>query len=223
MANYLITGVAGSGKSTIGRELHRRGYRVVDTDRVWGQRIQLPTAGRGFNLHSHPELAREHPAYEHGEAWVWDIAKARQALANKSPVRFFFGGADNEFSLYIMFDKVFVLCADRQSIEDRLKQRTDHSTSLPDFISKTRKEIDFRSRYLHLPNLITVQTPTGSPHLSANIIISNISESRLDRINRNARLMIGIPRLHMITHRAMKVWRRLKCSGQNPGAGSRTQ
>ena len=43
MSRVLVTGMSGTGKSTVLAELGRRGYRVVDTDQAgWTEWVELP-------------------------------------------------------------------------------------------------------------------------------------------------------------------------------------
>jgi hypothetical protein len=40
-ANYLVEGLSGTGKSSVYKELTRRGYSALSTDRIWAH-ILLP-------------------------------------------------------------------------------------------------------------------------------------------------------------------------------------
>ena len=210
MANYLITGVSGSGKSTIGRELRRRGYSVVETDRVWGRQILLPAGDRDPRADPHTVPPPEHPAYVRGEAWVWDTWEVRRDLEKKSPVRFFVGGADNEFPLYDLFDRVFLLDTEVQYIIDRLKQRKNDPTSRSDYISKTQREIFFRSRFSDTENFITVHNPDNKANHAIDLISVHISESTFEHGVRTLRVMLGLPRLLTLADRGVRVWRRFR-------------
>lgn len=108
--NYLIEGVSGTGKTTVAEELQRRGYHVVHGDRELAYQgdpeTGIPTDGLTHENH----------------IWYVDIVKA--IVANKDePVSFFCGGSRN-FSKFIdLFDGVFVLDVDVDTLIKRLDQR----------------------------------------------------------------------------------------------------
>lgn len=110
--NYLIDGVSCAGKTTIGRELQRRGYHVVHGDRelaYWGD---LAT---GAPLDGSTDAQR---------AWLWDVAKVRALVADQShATTFFCGGSRNADRFIGLFDEVFVLEIDRETLERRLAAR----------------------------------------------------------------------------------------------------
>jgi shikimate kinase len=122
MPAYLISGPSGSGKSTVGRELQSRGYTVIETDfepdfSGWfnnktGEKVTVlppqPVSKEWFESHS----------------WLWDAARVKELIANsKDEVVFFCGGAYNEKDFYDLFDKLFALYADSETLISRLKPR----------------------------------------------------------------------------------------------------
>ena len=122
MPAYLISGPSGSGKSTVGRELQSRGFKVVETDfepdfSGWfnnktGQKITdlppQPVSKEWFESHS----------------WLWDSAKVKELVSSsKGETVFFCGGAYNEKDFYSLFDALFALYADSETLISRLKPR----------------------------------------------------------------------------------------------------
>ena len=110
--NYLIDGVSCAGKSTIGRELQRRGYHVVHGDRelaYWGD---LETG-------SPVDASTVGP-----RAWLWDVAKVGALAGDPShAATFFCGGCRNAERFIDLFDAVFVLEIDRATLDRRLAAR----------------------------------------------------------------------------------------------------
>lgn len=110
--NYLIEGVSGTGKTTVAEELQRRGYHVIHGDRDLAYQgdpeTGIPTDG----------LTHEHH--------IWYVDKVKAIVANKDePVTFFCGGSRN-FSKFIdLFDGVFVLEVDADTLNKRLDARQD--------------------------------------------------------------------------------------------------
>lgn len=120
--NYLIDGISGAGKTTVAEELQRRGYDVVHGDRVLAY-IGDPVTGEALN--GPPENVADHIAWNY-DHWIWPVDKVRSLIADDShPVTFFCGGSQNS-ALYIdLFDGVFVLHVDRDTLGRRLDKRPD--------------------------------------------------------------------------------------------------
>lgn len=110
--NYLIDGVSCAGKSTVCRELQRRGYHVVHGDRelaYWGD---LET---GEPVDGGADARR---------AWLWDVAKVGALAGDQThAATFFCGGCRNGDRFAGLFDAVFVLEIDSETLERRLAAR----------------------------------------------------------------------------------------------------
>lgn len=108
--NYLVEGGSGTGKSSVCRELRKRGYTAVDGDN------ELAYGGD-------PETgdhAEEHNYYTH----IWDVAKVREIAANTSEEIAFFCGGSRNFSKFLdVFDQVIVLDVDTETLKRRLVAR----------------------------------------------------------------------------------------------------
>jgi shikimate kinase len=113
MSRILVTGISGTGKSSVLGELGRRGYRVVDTDdQRWREYRQY--------LEPIDELHR-------GE-WLW-VEAQMTALLDFDDGRSLFvgGGARNQSKFYDRFDAVVLLSAPADVILDRIARRTTNS------------------------------------------------------------------------------------------------
>lgn len=112
MAAYLITGEAGTGKSSVAAELRKRGYLAYDADET---------------LAYHAERATGKPILEKLEhytqtAWIWDAARLRALLASHKDV-FLTGASDNQHEFYPLFTKIFILTLDATTLTQRLQNR----------------------------------------------------------------------------------------------------
>jgi len=125
--NYLVEGVSGAGKTTVAEELQRRRYQVVHGDRVLartgdavtGRPLQEPTTG----------WSAEQKHQHH----IWDIDQLQALVADKSrPVAFFCGGSRNSASFINLFDQVFVLEIDAETLNRRLDARPDEFGNQPE-------------------------------------------------------------------------------------------
>jgi broad-specificity NMP kinase len=108
--NYLVEGVSGTGKSSVCDELRRRGYKAINGDR------ELAYQGD-------PETGRRTGAYGH-EYHIWDVDKVREIAANKEDEITFFRGGSRNFDKFVdLFDEVFVLDVDTETLKQRLDSR----------------------------------------------------------------------------------------------------
>ncbi|MDP8996880.1 MAG: AAA family ATPase [Pseudomonadota bacterium] len=105
--NYLIEGVSGTGKTTVAKELLRRGYHVNDGDNELAYR-GYPQTGEPLNK---SDLVRAMENPEWGQKhWLWDIDKVKFMIANHAtPISFFCGGSRNFPRFIDLFDGVFIL------------------------------------------------------------------------------------------------------------------
>jgi hypothetical protein len=110
--NYLIEGVSGTGKTTVCTELQRRGYHAIHGDRELAYR-------------GDPETGEPREGFAH-EHHIWHVDKVRALVANQDePVTFFCGGSRNFAKFIDLFDGVFVLEVDLDTLNRRLDERPD--------------------------------------------------------------------------------------------------
>ena len=100
----LITGMSGTGKSSVLLELARRGHRVVDTDSdTWSQWV---TAEDGA-----PD-------------WIWRENSMLDLLANHTNGKLFVAGCKtNQGKFYHLFEHVVLLSASAEVVLSRVTQR----------------------------------------------------------------------------------------------------
>lgn len=114
MKTILITGMSGTGKSTVVTDLQSLGYKAVDLDcdpfSVWVD-------------------AEEDPAYPDNEVapgkdWVWHEERVRELLAAQDTELLFVSGcASNMSKFYPSFEHVVLLTAPAFTIVERLQTR----------------------------------------------------------------------------------------------------
>jgi len=127
--NYLIEGGSGTGKTSVATELERRGYHVIHGDRVLAY---LGDPETGHALAGLPEGVADHLAWRHAH-WIWPLAKVQSLAADTSyPVTFFCGGSRNFHKFLYLFDKVFVLDIDVETLNRRLNGRPNEPGFEPD-------------------------------------------------------------------------------------------
>lgn len=112
--NYLIDGVSCSGKTTVCNELQKRGYHSIHGDRELAYFGDVET-GEAIDDPTHKR-----------RAWIWDMEKLRTLIANRShPISFFCGGSRNSGQFIELFDEVFVLQIDMETLNQRLAARPE--------------------------------------------------------------------------------------------------
>lgn len=122
--NYLIEGVSCTGKTAVCHELRRRGYHAVNGDRELAYQGD-PKTGKPVDGPGPQESETASVIWRHAHH-IWDVDKIKAAVADRrNPISFFCGGSRN-FSRFIdLFDAVFVLDIDRDTLNRRLPARPD--------------------------------------------------------------------------------------------------
>ncbi len=111
--NYLVEGVSGTGKTSVCEELQRRGYHAVNGDRELAYQGD-PATGAAVEGRTH-------------DHHLWQVEKVRALVANQDEAETFFCGGSRNFSNFIgLFDGVFVLEVDLDTLNRRLDERTEH-------------------------------------------------------------------------------------------------
>lgn len=108
MATVLITGMSGTGKSTLIAGLARRGYNAVDLD--------------------DPPWSEYRIAEASGEReWLWRDDAVRQLLESPDARPLFLAGcASNQPRFYASFDHIVLLSAPMSVMVERLATRTNN-------------------------------------------------------------------------------------------------
>jgi dephospho-CoA kinase len=117
--SILITGVAGSGKSTACRELRRRGYAAHDIENIPGlfAFVDKSTGKPVVDYGDNPEWFERH-------SWMCDKEKLEKLVfTSHDGSAFYCGIAANLDDLLFLFDKVFLLKASAKTLRKRLSER----------------------------------------------------------------------------------------------------
>jgi len=118
LRNYLIEGGSGTGKTSVCNELQRRGYHAVHGDRELAYQGDPET---GAPTHG---LEHEQSAVFTSEHHIWDVEKVKALVANRDEaVTFFCGHSRNSSKFIDLFDGVFVLEVDRDTLTRRIDER----------------------------------------------------------------------------------------------------
>ncbi len=121
MKRILLTGMSGTGKSTLIRELIARGYKAIDMDYGgWSHWVNLRTG-----LPAPPPDKGEYGWDELD--WVWHEERIERLLStDDSDTLFLAGAAPNQGKFYKFFDHIILLSAPAEIVIERLKARRNN-------------------------------------------------------------------------------------------------
>lgn len=121
MKRLLLTGMSGTGKTTLVRELTTRGYKAIDTDYDgWSHWVNLRTG-----LPAPPPDQGEYGWDELD--WVWREERVERLLSTEdSDTLFLAGTAPNQGKFYPHFDHIILLSAPAEIVVERLKSRQNN-------------------------------------------------------------------------------------------------
>jgi dephospho-CoA kinase len=114
MKRVLLTGMSGTGKSTVIAALAARGYKAVDADEDgFSELVRVPD----------DEPTGLDPGYD----WVWREDRIQELLSREDvDVLFLSGCAPNQGTFYPWFDHIILLSAPAHVIVERLATRTNN-------------------------------------------------------------------------------------------------
>ncbi|MBU3896592.1 MAG: AAA family ATPase [Nanoarchaeota archaeon] len=120
--SILITGVAGSGKSAICKELKKLSYKAHDIENIRGLFTMIDkTTGKPTKDYDNYDFKK---VKKHD--WVCDKKKLKRLIKKNSGLVFYCGIGSNTIDIIPFFDKVFLLKANRKNTCERLTKRTSN-------------------------------------------------------------------------------------------------
>lgn len=120
---YYITGVCGTGKTTVAEELNKRGILAIDQD------------SREYGLCSWKHnQTKESAKFEYGigkeflesNDWYCDVEKLKQILDKPDEIIFVCGVTANQDEYLSLFDKVFLLHCPQEVFTRRIDERINN-------------------------------------------------------------------------------------------------
>lgn len=107
MKRVLITGLSGTGKSSLISELASRGYKAIDTD--WNPEWEKP-----------PDSAE-------GSGWLWREDRIKALLETEdAEILFVSACVENQAKFYPRFDEIVLLSVPAEVTIERLAKRTNN-------------------------------------------------------------------------------------------------
>ena len=113
MKRILITGMSGTGKSTVVAELAARGHHAIDLDSdTWSEWVQVE---------GNPTGAKP------GHDWLWNETKLAMLFAEATSETLFVSGCASNMARFVgCFDDVVLLSAPIGIMLDRVRLRTNN-------------------------------------------------------------------------------------------------
>ncbi len=127
MSLFFITGISGSGKSEVTRELKARSYEAYDTDDDGLAKWQNNETGY---IHPKSSVKQESRTDDFLHSHSWNVSRQdviKLAERAKDKPIFLCGVADNAHELLDLFSKVFALAIDGDTLKHRLETRTGNN------------------------------------------------------------------------------------------------
>ncbi len=123
MKKIFLTGVQGSGKTTVSAALAQIGYSAIDSDNFaqWVDNQNRPLTSRR-PANPSPEWLRTH-------YWVWQQDKLRTILAETANKPLIICGLSyNQDQYYDLFDQIILLSLNQKTVRERLFHRDNGSS-----------------------------------------------------------------------------------------------
>ena len=123
MKKIYITGVSGTGKTTVAKELEKRGFYTISIDEVEGLCSWVHQETREKHGGKDTELTLE---FVDAHDWILDVEYLNKLLEKDVETAFVLGMAGNQNDFLHMFDKILLLQCSPETFSARIDARTDN-------------------------------------------------------------------------------------------------
>ena len=166
-----ITGVSGTGKSTVCRALAAKGYTTIGLDEMPGLSCWIHKQTRE-KLDKKADFSEEFLAtYE----WVCDMASLKELVAKKEGLVFIAGNVENVLECITFAGKSFVLICSPETFLKRINGREDNE------YGKDEDARNFLLSYYQSDNKKCLEA--GAIAVDAELPLEQVVENILDKCN----------------------------------------
>lgn len=117
-----VTGVSGTGKTTVAEELEKRGIHTISVDETPGLCMWVDKQTRKKVGYNHP-LDKE---FIEGHEYICDEKKLENLMEEKEGTAVVLGVVSNQDNLLHLFDKIVLLKCEPEVFLDRIQKRTNN-------------------------------------------------------------------------------------------------
>jgi dephospho-CoA kinase len=160
MALIYITGNAGVGKTTVCRELQKRGYEAHDIDKngitAWYDKITSQKAKQPRGIQGRSKEWFEKNAFKMVPERIQEFSSSA-----KTKQMFLCGQSIHDHEIWHLFDKIIYLSVDEKTLKHRLA---------------TRKSTDFGKTSAELKHILAVHTSFEEKHKKHGAAILDATE-----------------------------------------------
>lgn len=169
---YYITGVSGTGKTTLAKELQDRGYKAIDQDLFEYGLCAWKDKNTNELIRGGHDLSRE---FIESHEWFCDGSKLKKMLDESDELVFVCGVADNQDEYLDYFDKVFLLQCKPEVFLHRLNIRQDNKFGKDEFSQnlELHKYKKFEENLIH----------KGAIVINAHHPIKEVADKIISKIN----------------------------------------
>jgi thymidylate kinase len=119
---YLVTGTAGTGKTTVMREISKQGIEVIGIDETPGLTAWIHKES-GEVIKPGVELTDQ---FLKTHDWGCNVGQLRELLEGRKETVFVCGSCDNIDEIMALCDRTFVLVCEPEVFLPRIEQRTNN-------------------------------------------------------------------------------------------------
>lgn len=123
MKKIYITGVSGTGKTTVARELEKRGFYAISIDEVEGLCSWIHQETGQNDGGKETEMTLD---FVDTHDWICDVEYLKELLNKERDVAFVLGMATNQDDFLHIFDKVLLLECSPETFCKRIEGRADN-------------------------------------------------------------------------------------------------
>lgn len=124
MKKIYITGVSGTGKTTLARELEKKGFYTISIDEIDNLCSWIHQETGQNDGGKEAEMTIDFIDKHH---WICDIDYLKELLNKKVDVAFVLGKAANQDDFLYIFDKILLLQCSPETFCKRIENRTDNN------------------------------------------------------------------------------------------------
>jgi len=141
--SILITGISGTGKTTISAELNKRGYKAYDMDDIPNLFSMIDKQTKKLiENHDNTDLEKVKKM-----DWICDKDKLQSIITEEnSPIAFYCGDASNLDEIISLFETVVLLQTNHEKIRQRLTHRNDNdfakTSEVQDWIMSWKDQLE---------------------------------------------------------------------------------